>query len=158
MNNIAVIGAGDCDKAACDLAHEVGREIAKAGAVLVCGGLGGIMEAACRGAFDEKGLTIGILPQADKSSANDYLSAALPTGLGLARNILVVSCADVLIAIGGRFGTLSEIAFALNTTKPVVGLNTWELVSPDGATAPIIKADSPDDAVRKALAAIGPAR
>jgi uncharacterized protein (TIGR00725 family) len=119
--------------------------VAKHGAVLVCGGLGGTMEAACRGARQAGGLTVGILPGSDRSDANAYVDVALPTGLGEARNALVVGTADAVIAIGGGYGTLSEIGLALKAGKRVVGLDTWNIegVSP---------ADGPEAAVAAALA------
>jgi uncharacterized protein (TIGR00725 family) len=109
------------------MAETVGRLVAQRGAALVCGGLGGVMEAACRGARAEGGATIGILPGLDRSAANPYVKVAIATGLGEARNALVVRAADCLIAVGGAYGTLSEIALALKAGKRVVGLNTWEI-------------------------------
>jgi uncharacterized protein (TIGR00725 family) len=105
----------------------VGRELAARGAVLICGGLGGVMEAACRGAKDAGGRTIGILPGTDRAAANPFVDAAIPTGLGEARNALVVRAADALIAVGGGYGTLSEIALALKAGKRVVGLDSWDI-------------------------------
>ncbi len=121
---VAVVGPGDAEPPD---AEEVGRALARAGAVLVCGGLGGAMEAACRGAKAEGGTTLGILPGTDRSAANPYVDVAVPTGLGEARNALVVRAADSLIAIAGGYGTLSEIALALRAGKPVIGLGTWEI-------------------------------
>jgi uncharacterized protein (TIGR00725 family) len=112
--------------------------------VLVTGGLGGVMEAACKGARGAGGMTIGILPGKDRSAANPFVDFAIPTGLGEARNALVVRAADALIAIGGAYGTLSEIAFALKAGKRVVGLGTWAI---DGVEA----ADSPEAAVETVL-------
>ena len=109
------------------MAESVGRFVARSGAALVCGGLGGVMEAACRGARAEGGVTIGILPGLDRSAANPHVEVAIATGLGEARNALVVRAADCLIAVGGAYGTLSEIALALKTGKRVVGLKTWEI-------------------------------
>jgi uncharacterized protein (TIGR00725 family) len=123
----------------------VGRELASRGVVLVCGGLGGVMEAACRGAKGGGGTTIGILPGTDRAAANPFVDFAFPTGLGEARNALVVRAADALIAVGGAYGTLSEIAFALKAGKPVAGLGTWDV---DGVTV----ADSPEAAVESVLA------
>ena len=100
------------------------------------GGLGGVMEAACRGARDAGGTTIGILPGADRSAANAYVDVAIPTGLGEARNALVVRAADALIAVGGAYGTLSEIALALKAGKRVVGLGTWEIDGVEAAASP----------------------
>jgi uncharacterized protein (TIGR00725 family) len=138
---VAVIGPGDEPTVA---AAEVGRLIAERGAVLVCGGRGGAMEAACRGAKEAGGLTVGILPGSDRSEANPYVDVVLPTGLGEARNALVVGAADVVIAIGGGYGTLSEIALALKARKRVIGLGTWEI---EGVTA----AEGPEAAVAAAL-------
>src|SRR5919199_2439349 len=104
---------------------------------VVCGGLGGVMEAACRGAKSAGGMTVGILPSGSRADANDYVDIALATGLGEARNALVVRAVDVLIAVGGEYGTLSEIALALKAGKPVVGVGTWELDD-------IVRADDPD--------------
>jgi uncharacterized protein (TIGR00725 family) len=126
-------------------AESVGRELARAGAVLVCGGLGGAMEAASRGAHEARGVAVGILPGTDRSAANPYLDVAIPTGLGEARNALVVRAADALVAVGGGYGTLSEIALALKAGKPVVGLGTWEI---DG----VVRAETPEQAVAAALA------
>jgi uncharacterized protein (TIGR00725 family) len=134
------------------MAEEVGSLLARAGAVLVSGGLGGVMEAACRGARSAGGTTVGILPGYERSEANAWVDVAIPTGLGEARNALVVRAADVLIAIRGEYGTLSEIALALKTGKPVVGLETWELSRRGEAATDIVRAASPADAVERALA------
>lgn len=133
---IAVAGAGTSDPDSERLAEEVGRHVAEAGALLVCGGLGGTMEAACRGARAAGGTTIGILPGAGRDEANPWVSVAIPTALGELRNGLVVQAADVLVAVGGEHGTLSEVALALKLGKAVVGLCTWHLVRPDGAPEP----------------------
>jgi hypothetical protein len=122
----------------------VGRALAEAGAVLVCGGLGGVMEAACRGAQEAGGTTVGILPGHDRADANPYVDVAVATGLGEARNALVVRAADALIAVGGEYGTLSEIALALKAGKPVVGIDSWDLDR-------IERADDAATAVRRAL-------
>ena len=126
------------------MAEEVGRLLARRGAVVVCGGLGGVMEAACRGARGEGGTTVGILPGPDRGAANPHVSVAVPTGLGEARNALVVRAADALIAVGGAYGTLSEIALALKAGKPVIGLGTWEI---DG----VERVEGPEAAVNLAL-------
>jgi uncharacterized protein (TIGR00725 family) len=120
--------------------------------VVVCGGLGGAMEAACRGAKRASGTTVGILPGDDRGAANEFVDVALATGLGEARNALVVRAADALVAVGGAFGTLSEIALALRTGTPVIGLRTWELQPPDGSAAPIERFDDPVQAAEAALA------
>ena len=125
---IGVIGSGDCSPQVQRLAEEVGREIAKRGAVLVCGGLGGVMEGAARGAKLAGGLTVGILPGSDACKANPYIDVVIVTGMSYARNIIVVRSSDVLIAIEGKYGTLSEIAYALQLRKPVVGINTWNVM------------------------------
>jgi uncharacterized protein (TIGR00725 family) len=143
---VAVVGPGRAGAAETELAEAVGRGLAERGAVLVCGGLGGVMEAACRGAAQAGGETVGILPGLDRGQANPHVLVAVPTGMGEARNALVVRAADALIAIGGEWGTLSEIALAMKTGKPVVGLGTWEL---DG----IARAEDADDAVERALTA-----
>ncbi len=126
--HVAVVGGGGRLPAAQrTMAEEVGRAVAEAGAVLVCGGLGGVMEAACRGAQAGGGLTIGILPGLERHDANPHVEVAIPTGMGEARNALVVRAADVVVAVAGEYGTLSEIALALQAGIPVVGLDTWEL-------------------------------
>lgn len=151
---LGVIGENDPTQAIARLAEETGARIAEAGAVLVCGGLGGVMEAACRGARAKGGVTIGILPGHRRSEGNPHLTYAIPTGLGYARNILVVRASQALIAIGGKFGTLSEIAFGKIERIPVIGLETWHLERQGLGELPILRADSPADAVAKALAAI----
>lgn len=135
------MGAGEGDSPA---AEAVGRELAARGAVVVCGGLGGVMEAACRGAKGGRGRTVGILPGTDRAAANAFVDVAIPTGLGEARNALVVRAADALIAVGGGYGTLSEIALALKAGKPVVGLDSWGIdgvvaaADPAGAVAAVL--------------------
>ena len=151
MTYIAVVGGGVPQADADELAAGVGGELARRGAVLVCGGLGGVMEAACRGAREAGGMTVGILPGTDRSEANRYVDVAIPTGMGEARNALVVRSADALVAIGGEFGTLSEIALALKAGKRVVGLGTWELAKGGRPVQAIVPAASPADAVERAL-------
>jgi uncharacterized protein (TIGR00725 family) len=153
---IAVCGAGEgAAEDALAAAEEAGAAIAEAGAVLVCGGLGGVMEAACRGARSKSGMTVGLLPSTDRQTANGWVQVALPTGLGEARNALVVRAADVLIAIGGGWGTLSEIALARKAGKPVVGIGSWDLgEEADG----IVRGESGAQAVRVALDVAGLAR
>ena len=148
---IAVVGAGVCNDKTAQLAEEVGRHLARAGALLVCGGLGGVMEAACRGASEEGGLTIGILPGPTRDSANAFVRVPIATGLGEVRNALIVRTADAVIAIDGEFGTLSEIALALKIGKPVVGIGTWELLKSGRADQSIVRAADPLDAATKAL-------
>lgn len=156
---IAVVGAGagSCGGEMARIAELVGRGIAKRGAVLVCGGLGGVMEAACRGASEQGGLTIGILPTNTRESANPFVQVAIATGLGEARNALITRTADVVIAIGGEFGTLSEIGLALKMNKPVVGIDTWELAKGGQPSSAIRRASSAEEAVETAMrVAIGP--
>jgi uncharacterized protein (TIGR00725 family) len=141
---VAVVGPGDASPEQEAVAEQVGRLLARRGAVVVCGGLGGVMEAACRGARDEGGLAVGILPGLDRGAANPHVSVAVATGLGEARNALVVRAADALIAVGGAYGTLSEIALALKAGKPVIGLGTWEIEG-------VEPADGPESAVETAL-------
>ena len=138
------MGAGFASPQQTDAAEAVGRALAEAGAVVICGGLGGVMEAACRGAKEAGGTTVGILPGHDRSAANPYVDVAIATGFGEARNALVVRAADALIAVGGEYGTLSEIALAVKAGKPVVGLGSWDL---DAMT----RADDAATAVRRAL-------
>ena len=151
MPIIAVIGAGECDAQIAAVAEEVGRRLAQAGAAVLCGGLGGVMEAACRGAKSAGGLTIGVLPGVNRADANKWVDIAIPTGMGEARNVLVVRSAQAVIAVGGEFGTLSEIAFALKLGIPVVGLGTWQLARHGRIESIITEASAPDDAVRWAL-------
>lgn len=152
---IAVCGAGVCNRQVAAQAEEVGRCIAEAGAVLVCGGLGGVMEAACRGASLAGGLTIGILPDADASSANSAVHIAIPTNMGHARNVILVQTADVVIAIAGEYGTLSEIALARKCGRVVIGLGTWDLgMTPTIGQRHVTPAHSPAEAVSLALVAL----
>lgn len=148
---VGVIGESEfSDRTHEALAEETGRLIATAGYALVCGGLTGVMEAACRGARTADGLTIGILPGLDHADANPFVSVAIPTGLGQMRNVVIVLTADVLIAIGGGYGTLSEIGHALYYNKPVIGLRTWEATRA-GQRAPIMVVETP----QQALAEVG---
>ncbi len=151
---VAVIGGGECSAPEAELAEAVGRELARKGAVLVCGGLGGVMEAACRGASAEGGLTIGILPGDDSRSANPYVQLPVVTGLGYARNVAVVKSAQAVIAVGGSYGTLSEIGHALQSGIPVIGLNTWALSRNGQPDSSIVPAQNPVEAVDKALSLI----
>ena len=148
---VAVCGPDPASEDVAAQAEEVGRLLARAGAVLVCGGLGGAMEAACRGAAAEGGITVGILPGLDRAAANPYLTISIPTGMGEMRNALVVRAADAVVAVAGEFGTLSEIALALKTGVPVVGLRTWELAKAGRAVDAFIRVESAEDAVREAL-------
>jgi hypothetical protein len=149
---VAVIGSASTDPEIAALAEEVGREIGRRGAILVCGGRGGVMEAACRGAKAAGGTTVGILPGTDRREANPYIDIAIVTGMGEARNAIVVRSADAVIAVSGGHGTLSEIGLALKMGRPVVGLRTWVLCregEPDGS---ILEAGAPAQAVELALA------
>ncbi len=148
---IAVIGGSQYSSQEAELAEAVGREIASRGAILVCGGLSGVMEAACRGASSEGGITIGILPGDNRQAANPYVQIPIVTGIGYARNLAVVKSAQVVIAVGGSYGTLSEIAHALQSGIPVIGLNTWSLFRNGEQDNSIILAQNPAEAVIKAL-------
>lgn len=149
--SIAVIGSNNPSSRETRIAREVGFELAKRGTILVCGGLGGVMAAACQGAQSADGITIGILPGTDPSDANPHVQIPIATGVGYARNIAVVKSTRAVIAIGGGYGTLSEIAFALQSDIPVVGIDTWSLArsgQPDDAIIPVADAD---EAVRLAI-------
>ena len=148
---IAVIGGGQPSSEEASLAEEVGWELARHGAALVCGGLGGVMEAACRGASSAGGVTIGILPGDNPEAANPYVQIPIVTGMGYARNVSVVKSAQAVIAIGGNYGTLSEIAHALQSDIPVIGLNTWTLSRNDKQDSSISLAQNSIEAVNKAL-------
>jgi uncharacterized protein (TIGR00725 family) len=141
---IAVIGGSRAGRQAVESAFEVGRLAARAGAVVVCGGLSGVMEAACRGAREEGGLTIGILPGGSPAEANPWVDVPVATGLGYTRNALVVMNADAVIAVDGEYGTLSEIAYGRIQGKKVVGLGTWDVKGVEAAS-------TPEEAVRMAL-------
>ena len=141
---VAVIGGSRPGKEALEQAFRVGQLLAREGAVLVCGGLGGVMESASRGAREAGGLTLGILPGRDPSEANPFIDIPFATGLGYTRNSLVVMNADAVIAIDGEYGTLSEIAYGLIYGKKVVGLGTWDVKG-------IIPAATPEEAVNRAL-------
>ena len=148
---IAVIGGGQPTSKETKLAEKVGRELAKRGAILVCGGLGGVMEAACKGASAEGGMTIGILPGENRQSANPYVQIPIATGIGYARNAAVVKSAQAVIAIGGSYGTLTEIGYALQSGIPVIGLNTWTISRNGKHDKAIIPAENPVEAVETAL-------
>jgi uncharacterized protein (TIGR00725 family) len=144
-----VCGSGAAPPAELDAAAAVGRALASRGAVVVCGGRGGVMEAACRGAREGGGTTLGILPGYDRAEANEFVDVAVATGLGEARNALVVRASDAVVAVGGEWGTLSEIALALQAGKRVVGLGTWELPARGGRG--VIVAASAEEAAALAL-------
>ncbi len=149
---IAVIGIRQPSPEEARLAEEVGRELAKNGVVIICGGLSGVMEAACRGASAEGGLTIGILPGDDAKSANHYVNIPIATSIGYARNVIIVKTAQAIIAVGGGYGTLTEIGYALDSKKPVIGLKTWSLSRNNRIDKSIIRARTAKEAVNKALA------
>ncbi len=148
---IAVIGGNQPSPQEANLAETVGRELAMRGAILVCGGLGGVMEAACKGAQSKGGVTIGILPGDSRQTANPYVQIPIVTGIGYARNFTVVKSAQAVIAIGGSYGTLSEIGHALRSGIPVIGLNTWSLSRNGQQDNSITLAQNPTEAVNKAL-------
>jgi uncharacterized protein (TIGR00725 family) len=142
---IGIIGAGECSKEQQEMAYEAGKRIAEKGGIVVCGGLGGIMEGAARGARAAGGMTLGIIPSSQKDDANEYIDIVIPTGLGEARNLLVVHTADALIAFPGKYGTLSEMAFALQAGKPLISLSNWK---PGGE---VIQVNDPIEAAELAL-------
>ena len=148
---ISVIGSGEPTRDIGHLAEQVGRELAKRGATVVCGGLGGVMEAACRGAKSAGGTTIGVLPGNDPGDANRWVDFPICTGMGYARNVIVVKSGRVVIAVGGAYGTLSEIGHALGDGIPVIGLRTWYLARNGKQDQSIVEAHDPVDAVEKAL-------
>ena len=135
---VGVIGGGSCDQETADLAEKIGSEIAKKNHILVCGGMGGVMEAACRGAKKAGGLTVGILPGKTKEDANRYVDIPVMTAMSHARNAVIVRTADIVIAVGGRYGTLSEIGLARAIGRKVIGIKTWDI---DG----VIKAASVEE-------------
>ena len=146
---IGVVGGNQCGSKVAHQAEEVGRLIAQRGGIVVCGGLGGVMEAVSRGASEAGGLCIGVLPGGHSKEANPYIHIAIPTDMGHARNVIIVRTAQALIAIDGKFGTLSEVAFALILEKPVISLGSWE-VDPK-----VLKAKDPKEAVDLVFQAIG---
>ncbi|OGC24223.1 TIGR00725 family protein [candidate division WOR-1 bacterium RIFOXYC2_FULL_37_10] len=156
---ISVIGESHASPEISHLAEEVGYEIAKAGVVLVCGGLKGVMECACKGAKKGGGTTIGILPGSNREEANPFVDYPIVTGIGYARNKLVVKSGNVVIAVGGSYGTLSEIAFTLGYKIPIVGLKTWHFIHHDGKMDEAMHyVETPKDAVKKALELVAKAR
>jgi uncharacterized protein (TIGR00725 family) len=148
---IGVIGGSEVSKQAYRLAEEVGQEIAKREAVLICGGMQGVMEAACKGASEAGGLTIGILPGDNRKQANRYVQIPIVTGIGYARNVAVVRSSQVIIAIDGSYGTLTEIGYALQAGIPVIGLDTWSLQIKGKVDKNIVPAKNAKDAVAKAM-------
>ena len=150
---ISVIGAGQASEDEAAAAEEIGRLLAEAGALLICAGLGGVMDAAARGCRAPGGTSVGILPGDDRADGSPHLTVRIATGLGEARNAIVARAADAVIAVGGEFGTLSEIALALKMGKPVVGLGTWTLDLEGLPGDPLQRAADPPEAVAKALGA-----
>jgi uncharacterized protein (TIGR00725 family) len=146
---VAVVGSGAADGELYEQAREVGRLVAERGGIVVCGGLSGVMEAAARGATEVGGTAIGILPDEDRRRANEYLAYSIATGMGQARNLAVVCSGDVIIAIGGEYGTLSEIGLARKIGRPVVSLESWDL------PGHLVVASSPEDAVEAAFGILG---
>lgn len=149
MPYISVVGSGTATGPLYELAREVGRLIAERGGIVVCGGLGGVMEASARGATEAGGVAIGVLPDEDRRRTNEYLSYSVATGTGQARNLAVVCSGDVVVAVGGEYGTLSEIGLALKVGRPVVTLSSWDL----GEHVTVVS--SPEESVTAAFAAIG---
>ncbi len=145
---VSVVGSGTATGELYEQAREVGRLVAERNGVVVCGGLGGVMEAAARGAAEVGGVAIGILPDEDRGRANKYLTYSVATGVGQARNLAVVCSGDVVIAVGGEYGTLSEIGLALKVGRPMISLGAWDLGEHVTVTA------SPEEAVAAAFAAL----
>jgi uncharacterized protein (TIGR00725 family) len=148
---IAVIGNSSCSSEEAKLAETVGGLLAHRGVTIICGGLDGVMEAVCRGAKSKGGLTVGILPGQDASRANPWVDIPVVTGLGEARNVVVVKSAQAIVAIGGGYGTLSEIAYALKSGVPVIGLSTWSLSRDGREDDSIIRVSNAAEAVDKAI-------
>ncbi len=148
---VGVIGSSSPTPEQDQKAEAVGRLIAERGGIVVCGGLGGVMEAACRGAKAKGGLTIGIIPTASRTQANAYVEIAIATGMGQSRNVIIVQSADVCIAVGGEYGTLSEIGHALRANIQVIGLGTWDATNGTKTSLPIVRADTPEQAVELAF-------
>ena len=140
---IAVIGAGDCSKEIYNQAMEVGKLLAESGYAIICGGLGGVMEGVCKGAKSSNGITVGVIPGDNPDTANQFVDIPIATGMGIGRNIIIIRSALAAIAINGKYGTLSEVSYALQLGKPVIGLNTWDV------SDEIIKVHSPNEAVHK---------
>jgi uncharacterized protein (TIGR00725 family) len=148
---VAVVGAGVAGESLRRVAEDVGRGLGEHGAVVLCGGLSGVMEAVCRGCREAGGTTVGILPGNDRRDANEFVDVAIATGMGEMRNALIVRAADVVVALGGEYGTLSEVAFALKIGRPVVGFDTWELGKRGAADDAIVRVESAEEAVAAAL-------
>ena len=154
MPIVAVVGGGIADAGAESVAEEVGRLLAGRGAIVLTGGLGGVMAAASRGAAKAGGTTVGLLPGDDRAEANEWVAVSIATGLGEARNALVARAADAMIAVGGEFGTLSEIALALKLGRPVIGIDTWEIRRSGVTVDPILRAGDAAHAVELVFARI----
>jgi len=148
---VAVIGSSSCSEEEARLAEAVGERLAQRGAAVICGGLGGVMEGVCRGARSQGGLTVGILPGEDPGVANPWVDIPIATGVGYGRNMAVVKSAGAVIAIGGNYGTLSEIAYALKSGIPVIGLNTWTLSRNAKRDNSIIRVSTAEEAVERAI-------
>jgi uncharacterized protein (TIGR00725 family) len=148
---VAVIGAANATRDETAEAERVGQLLAERGAIVACGGRGGVMEAVCRGAAERGGMTVGILPGSDAAEGNAFLRIALPTGMGQARNAILVLAGRAVIAIGGGAGTLSEIGLALKAGRRVIGLGTWDARDRHGVPAGVVEASSPEQAVTMAL-------
>lgn len=144
---VAVVGGHRISREVEEKSTKLGYLLAKMGVFVVCGGLGGVMSAVSKGVRDGGGMTIGLLPSDRKNDANPFIDIPIATGLGNARNTLVVGCADVVVALPGQYGTLSEVAFALNAGKPVIGLGSWEIPG-------VVQVKTPEAAVKKVRAAI----
>lgn len=151
MKIVSVVGESLAEKDIFQDAIEVGKLLAKAGIVVCCGGLKGVMEAVCKGAKSEGGMTIGILPSNDRNDANKYIDISIVTGLGFARNSIVVKTGQAVIALGGWYGTLCEIAYALDEGKPIIGIDTWEITKSGKKNEAIIVVKTPEEAVKKAI-------
>lgn len=151
---ISVIGTSTASVEIYELAREVGRFLARKKCTVVCGGRGGVMEGVCRGVAEEGGISVGLLP-GSADEANPYVTIPLSTGLGEVRNVAVVSSGEAIISIGGAFGTLSEIGFALKSGKPVIALKTWRVCENGETESPLLQASTPEDAVSLALSKIG---
>lgn len=143
--HIGVIGAGECSKDIYALSEEVGSLVGKNGWLLICGGLGGVMEGVAKGCYRANGITVGILPGENKAAANQFINLPIPTGMGEGRNLLVVRASDIIIAISSGYGTLSEIGLALKIGKPLIGLKTWPNI--DG----IDYVETPQKAIEKVI-------
>jgi uncharacterized protein (TIGR00725 family) len=148
---VAVCGPGIANAQESAWAEEIGRRLAEEGAIVVCGGISGVMDDVARGAAGAGGTVVGILPGPDRAGASAHLTVSVPTGMGETRNALVVRAADAVIAVAGEWGTLSEIALALKIGRPVVGLATWELAKGGTPVEGIVRAETPQDAVVRAL-------